>query len=162
MSWFLKTVFFLLSPDLSQRYSFNCYIYAANASTFRELFMVGESQIFMFRGKSQGERCGRSRCWTCSVRSGGRGRRDRPSPCGSRGVLGVRGHPRASRSSCSQCCLSSSPWRHLAGEAESAGLLSCVCPEASPWDSAPAPGSEPRSAAGLGPGAGEGEPCEPS
>ena len=33
------------------------------------------------------------------------------------------------------------------GEAESAGVLSCVCPEASPWGSSPAPGSELSSAA---------------
>ena len=48
------------------------------------------------------------------------------------------------------------------GEAESAGVLSCVCPEASPWGSSPAPGSELSSAAGVGHGVGEGEPSEPS
>ena len=52
--------------------------------------------------------------------------------------------------------------RQLAGEAESAGVLSCVCPEASPWGSSPAPGSELNSAAGVGHGVGEGEPSEPS
>ena len=44
--------------------------------------------------------------------------------------------------------------RQLAGEAESAGLLSCVRPEASPWGSSPAPGSELSSAAGVGHGVG--------
>ena len=48
--------------------------------------------------------------------------------------------------------------RQLAGEAESAGVLSCVCPEASPWGSSPAPGSELSSATGVGHGVGEGEP----
>ena len=50
--------------------------------------------------------------------------------------------------------------RQLAGEAESAGLLSCVCPEASLWGLSPAPGSELSSAAGVGHGVGEGEPSE--
>ena len=103
-----------------------------------------------------------------TLREEGRPRpRDRPHPCWSSQCPGragtpLRHHVPPALNAVFPLPLGGHCHAPAPGEAESAGVLSCVCPEASPWGSSPAPGSELSSAAGVGHGVGEGEPSEPS
>lgn len=126
---------------------------------------VGESQTFTFCGNSQGEHGGRSRCWTCCQVWGPR----RPGPSVSLWVTAASREcgdsPPASRASAltavSPLPLGGhcrAPARRGSRVSRSAGLF---VSRSLPVGLAPAPGSEPSSAAGVGVVLAKGSPAIP-